>query len=256
MKTFGNLVALAIGVLAVPLLSAAQEPAFRHAPPDAAAAAAPRTLAPYFTTATSQPKAPDADGFLQRWMLLEPIVKPNRTNTVFTGTYVRNALNTQYFPDQFAVLPRSGDTETVAGQALASLGAAVDGAAERLAGNAGRLVYAGAGSSGLLAAIDAVELGPTYDWPEHRMAVFLAGGLDLAAGEDAPPERVLVDGHGAHRLHDPRDGAVDEGFAKAARNLPKVDVLPTQGANVYDILRRDTLVLTRAAVEQLEARLK
>ena len=53
------------------------------------------------------------------------------------------------------------------------------------------------------------------------------------------------------------DGAaVDDGFAKAARNLPKVDVLPSQGANVYDILRRDTLVLTRAAVEQLEARLK
>jgi large subunit ribosomal protein L4 len=53
------------------------------------------------------------------------------------------------------------------------------------------------------------------------------------------------------------DGAaVDESFAKAARNLPKVDVLPSQGANVYDILRRDTLVLTRAAVEQLEARLK
>jgi large subunit ribosomal protein L4 len=53
------------------------------------------------------------------------------------------------------------------------------------------------------------------------------------------------------------DGAtVDEGFARAARNLPKVDVLPQQGANVYDILRRDTLVLTRAAVEHLEARLK
>src|SRR5215472_17672990 len=52
------------------------------------------------------------------------------------------------------------------------------------------------------------------------------------------------------------DGAVDAGFAKAARNLPKVDVLPSVGANVYNILRRDTLVLTRAAVEQLEARLK
>jgi large subunit ribosomal protein L4 len=53
------------------------------------------------------------------------------------------------------------------------------------------------------------------------------------------------------------DGAtVDEGFARAARNLPRVDVLPQQGANVYDILRRDTLVLTRAAAEQLEARLK
>ena len=50
--------------------------------------------------------------------------------------------------------------------------------------------------------------------------------------------------------------ALDEGFARAARNLPHVDVLPQQGANVYDILRRDTLVLTRAAVETLEARLK
>ncbi|HEY7990211.1 MAG TPA: 50S ribosomal protein L4 [Stellaceae bacterium] len=49
---------------------------------------------------------------------------------------------------------------------------------------------------------------------------------------------------------------LDANFAKAARNLPKVDVLPQQGANVYDILRRDTLVLTRSAVEHLEARLK
>jgi large subunit ribosomal protein L4 len=52
-------------------------------------------------------------------------------------------------------------------------------------------------------------------------------------------------------------GAVlDQGFARAARNLPKVDVLPQQGANVYDILRRDLLVLTRDAARQLEARLK
>ena len=52
-------------------------------------------------------------------------------------------------------------------------------------------------------------------------------------------------------------GAVlDENFARAARNLPEVDVLPQQGANVYDILRRDTLVLTRDAVQHLEARLK
>jgi large subunit ribosomal protein L4 len=50
--------------------------------------------------------------------------------------------------------------------------------------------------------------------------------------------------------------AVDQNFARAARNLPRVDVLPQQGANVYDILRRDTLVLTREAVQHLEARLK
>jgi large subunit ribosomal protein L4 len=48
---------------------------------------------------------------------------------------------------------------------------------------------------------------------------------------------------------------LDEGFARAARNLPDVDVLPTAGANVYDILRRDALILTREALQALEARL-
>jgi large subunit ribosomal protein L4 len=53
------------------------------------------------------------------------------------------------------------------------------------------------------------------------------------------------------------DGAeVDTNFALAARNLPHIDVLPIQGINVYDILRRDTLVLTKAALEALEARFK
>jgi len=53
------------------------------------------------------------------------------------------------------------------------------------------------------------------------------------------------------------DGAeVNEAFAKAARNIMNVDVLPSQGANVYDILRRDTLVLTKDAVAKLEERLK
>jgi len=53
------------------------------------------------------------------------------------------------------------------------------------------------------------------------------------------------------------DGAeVNINFALAARNIPNVDVLPVQGINVYDILRRETLVLTKAAVEALEARFK
>jgi large subunit ribosomal protein L4 len=53
------------------------------------------------------------------------------------------------------------------------------------------------------------------------------------------------------------DGAqVDAGFANAARNIPNVDVLPVQGINVYDIVRRKKLVLTKAAVEALEARFK
>ena len=53
------------------------------------------------------------------------------------------------------------------------------------------------------------------------------------------------------------DGAeVNENFARAARNIEGLDILPTIGANVYDILRRDTLVITKAGVEALEARLK
>ncbi len=49
--------------------------------------------------------------------------------------------------------------------------------------------------------------------------------------------------------------SVDENFAKAARNIPNIDVLPSVGANVYDILKRHTLVLTKQAVSDLEARL-
>jgi large subunit ribosomal protein L4 len=49
---------------------------------------------------------------------------------------------------------------------------------------------------------------------------------------------------------------IDDGFFLASRNIPNIDVLPVQGINVYDILRRNTLVLTRAAVDALEARLK
>jgi large subunit ribosomal protein L4 len=53
------------------------------------------------------------------------------------------------------------------------------------------------------------------------------------------------------------DGAeLNAGFASAARNIPNIDVLPIQGINVYDILRRQKLVLTKAAVDALEARFK
>ena len=90
------------------------------APAPAAAPPAPASqLAPYFISATAEPKAPDSDGFLQRWLLLEPIVKPNRTNTGFTGTYVRQALTTQYFPGQFTGVPREGQVVNAAGTPLA-----------------------------------------------------------------------------------------------------------------------------------------
>jgi len=108
----------AIGILAI---SAFQ--VFSGVPGSAAPAAAPddapRSIAPYFTAATASPKKPDAEGFVQRWLLLEPISKPNRTNTVFTDTYVRAAFNNEYFPDQFTVIPHDGDKVKVGDQELA-----------------------------------------------------------------------------------------------------------------------------------------
>ena len=80
----------------------------------------PRSLSPYFTEATSSPKSPDKDGFLQRWLLLDPINKPNRSNTVFTDSYIHNAfVDTEYFPGQLTVVPHDGDKVTVEGGELA-----------------------------------------------------------------------------------------------------------------------------------------
>ncbi|MGQ9365655.1 N-acetylmuramic acid 6-phosphate etherase [Azospirillum sp. ST 5-10] len=66
--------------------------------------------------------------------------------------------------------------------ALPALAAATDAAAARLATGRGRLVYAGAGSSAMVAALDALDLGPTFDWPADRLVLLVAGGLDLSRG--------------------------------------------------------------------------
>jgi hypothetical protein len=111
MKTLQSNLMLGLGILSILVI-------FTAVPANTTAGDSPRSIAPYFTQATSTSKAPDQDGFLQRWLLLEPINKPNRTNTVFTDTYVRNAMNTEYFTNQFTVIPHNGDRVTVAGQEL------------------------------------------------------------------------------------------------------------------------------------------
>ncbi len=65
-------------------------------------------LAPHFLRVMPGATTPDSDGFLRRWLLLEPIDKPNRSNSGFTASYVRQALTTQYFSGQFGALPRDG----------------------------------------------------------------------------------------------------------------------------------------------------
>ena len=77
-----------------------------------------------------------------------------------------------------------------------------------------------------------------------EMAEAKTGQLAKAVSELGWKKVLIIDG-----------ASVNENFAAAARNLEGVDILPSMGANVYDILKRDTLVITRAGVEALEARL-
>ena len=72
----------------------------------------------YFRTSTPTPLAPDADGFLRRWLLLEPIDKPNRSNTVFTDSYLRQEFYREYFPGQLTEVPKNGQKEKVGKQTL------------------------------------------------------------------------------------------------------------------------------------------
>ena len=76
------------------------------------------SLAPYFTPATLEKKAPDADGFIQRWVLLEPIKNSLRSNAGFTESFIRDTFAAEYFPNQFDVVPQDGDCVTVEGEPL------------------------------------------------------------------------------------------------------------------------------------------
>src|SRR5512141_1742672 len=75
-----------------------------------------RSIAAYFTPTTTSKKTPNSEGFIQRWLLLEPISKPNRSNTVFTDSYIRKAFDTLYFPNQFTILPKDGEKVAVGKQ--------------------------------------------------------------------------------------------------------------------------------------------
>jgi hypothetical protein len=122
MNKLSNIAILGLGALAVLTVQVSPAQVSPVAPAGASSAAkqeAPRTIAPYFIAAKSGVKAPDADGFLQRWLLLEPINKSNRTNTVFTDSYIRKTFSTEYFPNQFTVVPKDGDKVKVGDQELA-----------------------------------------------------------------------------------------------------------------------------------------
>ena len=109
-----------------------------------------------------------------------------------------------------------------------------------------------------------------HDLPKKVRALALKHALSAKAKDggiivwekaelDAPKTKALATGFAKTGLNNAIiivGGGLQENFALAARNLPHIDVLPVEGVNVYDIIRREKLVLTRAAVDALEARLK
>ncbi len=62
----------------------------------------------YFTPATKEAVSPDAEGFIRRWTVLEPIDKQNRSNTVFVDSYLRETFSKEYFKNQMTILPKDG----------------------------------------------------------------------------------------------------------------------------------------------------
>lgn len=107
-----------------------------------------------------------------------------------------------------------------------------------------------------------------HDLPKKIRRMALAHALSSKAGSSAlvvldkaelgaPRTRDLVQafrGLGIENALIISGNQVDENFARAARNIPNIDVLPVAGLNVYDILRRHTLVITREAAEGIRAR--
>jgi len=117
MKILRNILIPVFGIFVVMLIQG-YSGSYRNAADSTVLKDTAQSLAPYFKPAISSPKAPDAEGFLQRWLLLEPINKPNRSNTVFTDSYIRQAFDTLYFPNQFSGIPHDGESVKVGNQEL------------------------------------------------------------------------------------------------------------------------------------------
>jgi len=77
-----------------------------------------RTLSSHFTLATTTPIAPDAKGFIRRWLILEPVKKNISSNRVFTDNFVRTNFTTDNFNPDFTVVPKKGSTVKIGDQEL------------------------------------------------------------------------------------------------------------------------------------------
>jgi len=76
------------------------------------------TLTRYFIPASAAKKTPDAKGFIQRWLVLEPVKKDIARNSIFTESYLRNAFTTDNFSNDYTSIPKNGDKVTIGNQEL------------------------------------------------------------------------------------------------------------------------------------------
>ena len=116
MMTIRRLLVLLLAVVAGAafLVMAAEQRGASHDPTNVARGPAPNLARP-----ASAEKAPDADGFIQRWLVLEPIPISIRSNAQLVDSFVQTTIKTDYFPDQYTVIPHDGDKVTVNGNELA-----------------------------------------------------------------------------------------------------------------------------------------
>jgi N-acetylmuramic acid 6-phosphate etherase len=135
--------------------------------------------------------------------------------------------------------------------ALPQLARAVDGAVERLAApSTGRLVYAGAGSSGVIAALDAGDLGATFNWPEHRTLVIVAGAIDLQRGPDPAAEDDAAAGRAraAEANFGPSDVVLGvSASGGSAHVVAVIEEARRRGAMTVAVVNRTDSALGRAA---------
>ncbi|MBD2704643.1 acetylxylan esterase [Spirosoma sp. BT702] len=76
------------------------------------------TLSKHFTTASAAKKAPDEKGFIQRWLVLEPVKKDIVRNNIFTDNYLRTTLSADNFSSDYTTVPKNGETVNVGNQEL------------------------------------------------------------------------------------------------------------------------------------------
>jgi hypothetical protein len=76
------------------------------------------TLSRYFTPASSAKKTTDAKGFIQRWLVLEPVKKDIARNNIFTDSYLRTTFSTDNFSDDYSAIPKAGETIKLGNQEL------------------------------------------------------------------------------------------------------------------------------------------